>query len=63
MSYLITAIAWIDKAFTTLIFLPMVYILYRKFRPTKPWTPRSLRLYDQGHLLSGPAIKMVKCAI
>ena len=23
----------------------MVYILYRKFRPTKPWTPRSLRLY------------------
>ena len=45
MSYLITAIVWIDKAFTTLIFLPMVYILYRKFRPTKTWTPRSLRLY------------------
>lgn len=45
MSYLITAIVWIDRAFTTLIFLPMVYILYRKFRPTKPWTPRSLRLY------------------
>ena len=38
-------IVWLDKAFTTLIFLPMVYILYRKFRPTKPWTPRSLRLY------------------
>ena len=45
MSYLILIICWIDRAFTTLIFLPMLYILYRKFRPTKPWTPRAMRLY------------------
>ena len=45
MSYLILIICWIDRAFTTLIFLPMLYILYRKFRPTKPWTPRTMRLY------------------
>ena len=35
MSYLILIICWIDRAFTTLIFLPMLYILYRKFRPHK----------------------------
>ena len=45
MSYLILIICWIDRAFTTLIFLPMLYILYRKFSPTKPWTPRTMRLY------------------
>ena len=39
MSYLILII-WSDRqGITTLIFLPMLYILYRKFRLTKPWTP------------------------
>ena len=39
MSYLILIICWIDRAFTTLIFLPMLYILYRKFRPQSPGRP------------------------
>lgn len=45
MSNLIMIVYWIDRAFTTLIFLPMLYILYRKFRPTNCWTPRTMRLY------------------
>lgn len=45
MSNLITIVYWMDKAFTTLIFLPMLYILYRKFRTAKPWTLRTMRLY------------------
>lgn len=42
---MITIISWIDNVFTTLIFLPMLYILYRKVRPILSWTPRAMRVY------------------
>ncbi len=45
MIYLIPYICWIDKAFTTLIFLPMLYILWQKFCFSKPWSPAKKRLY------------------
>ena len=35
MSYLILIVCWIDRAFTTLIFLPMLYILYPEVPPHK----------------------------
>lgn len=35
----------IDQVFTNLIFIPMIFVLYVKFRPKKPWTRRRRNTY------------------
>ena len=34
-----------DQVFTNLIFIPMIFVLYVKFRPKKPWTRRRRNTY------------------
>lgn len=38
MFNLTTAIQFIDRVFTNFIFIPMLFVLYLKFRPKKPWS-------------------------
>ena len=33
------------QVFTNLIFIPMIFVLYVKFRPKKPWTRRRRNTY------------------
>ena len=42
---LILILQGMDMIFTRLIFLPALIILYFKFRPRRPWTIRTRRLY------------------
>ncbi len=42
---LILILQGMDTIFTHLIFLPALIILYLKFRPRRPWTVRTHRLY------------------
>lgn len=42
---LILILQGMDLIFTRLIFLPALIILYFKFRPRRPWTIRTRRLY------------------
>lgn len=42
---LILILQSMDTVFTLLIFLPALIILYLKFRPRRPWTVRTRRLY------------------
>ena len=34
-----------NQVFTNLIFIPMIFVLYVKFRPKKPWTRRRRNTY------------------
>ena len=45
MEQLAIIVQIIDKIFTTLIFLPMFYILYRKFSPKRTWSLKHQRVY------------------
>lgn len=45
MLNVISIIQCIDQVFTNLIFIPMIFVLYVKFRPKKPWTRRRRNTY------------------
>ena len=45
MFNLTTTIQLIDKVFTNFIFIPMLFVLYLKFRPKKPWTRKVKNAY------------------
>ena len=45
MLNVISIIQYIDQVFTNLIFIPMIFVLYVKFRPKKPWTRRRKNTY------------------
>lgn len=45
MLNVISIIQCIDQVFTNLIFIPMIFVLYVKFRPKKPWTRRRRSTY------------------
>jgi hypothetical protein len=45
MLYLTTAVQLIDRIFTNLIFIPMIFVLYLKFFPKKPWTNKRKNCY------------------
>ena len=46
MLNVISIIQCIDQVFTNLIFIPMIFVLYVKFRPKKPCTDQLMPATD-----------------
>ncbi len=59
---LILILQGMDMIFTRLIFLPALIILYFKFRPRRPWTIRTRRLYYLCLILVGLYLLRLFCA-
>ena len=59
---LILILQGMDMIFTRLIFLPALIILYFKFRPRRPWTIRTRRLYYLCLFLVGLYLLRLFCA-
>lgn len=59
---LILILQGMDMIFTRLIFLPALITLYFKFRPRRPWTIRTRRLYYLCLILVGLYLLRSFCA-
>ena len=61
MLNVISIIQYIDQVFTNLIFITMIFVLYVKFRPKKPWTRRSRNTYLLCLVLIGLFLLRIFC--
>jgi len=61
MLNVISIIQCINQVFTNLIFIPMIFVLYVKFRPKNPWTRRRRNTYLLCLVLIGLFLLRIFC--